>query len=303
MKTIIKYIPVAALGVLLGTACSLDNDYTYDSTGAKDAVYFDFEKTRAKSKSLYCTFFDTPQLADSVFKIPVRIAGSRKDYDRTFAVEAVAVEEKDMPNGIMPAVAGENYTMRGEFTIAAGEGLGYVEVTLDNTDPLMVDSAFLLRVRLVASADFEVGFADDKNPKNNLNTAELRFSRHLLMPDWWNPDVARNSTSVLGQWSLVANELFRIVTGVDELSLEVGAITENLQTATRFTNMMKNPPVWVAANSAYAIDALGAAPGTGYQTYEFYAKATPEKRYRYHLDSRRGVTAWFDENGSPTIIY
>ncbi len=299
MRKGIKYLPIAVLVALLGSSCSVKNIEAYHDT--KDNVYFDFEKNRKKVNFLNYTFFDAPTKADSLVKIPVRISGERVDYDRHFLVMAQAAEATQ-PAGTIYAQSPADYELETTGVIPAGEGMGYVMLTLKNQGNSMDPAQyyFTLKLELMPSDDFDTKLSGGTDP---LGVGTVTFSRKLVMPDWWNKDVNGNYEGLLGPWKRTSNELFRVATGVKDLPLYED--TEDLlfasQNSGRFTSLMRNPEGWAASNPTVATTAPTVSEG-GFATYTFAVTATG-KVYYFRKNTTANVTEWKNEDNGLWDIY
>lgn len=303
---IMKYFALGAL-LIAAAGCSDKFDYPYQSPD--NNVYWDFEGNQAAMKNLSYTFFDTPTLESVVLHIPVRISGPRVDHARTFRVMAQAApsDALTLPDLTSYATAGTNYTLPAEGVIPAGEGVGYVDLTILNTDPAMSEGYFQLKLDLVASADFGVSFEGDPEQKDDtyLNTVTVTFSRLLTMPDWWNSDVQGSWSNDLKAWNSTTNELFRIFTGLTELPLSsASTFQQTLSIIAYFKDAVRNPQVWVAdhPDSGYTITASG-DDGEGNAKYTFQMDGS-ERAYEFRVNAAEGNLAqWMNEMGDWAIFY
>lgn len=286
MKRIVKYIPVAVLATLLGTACSPQEIYTYKDT--KDNVYFDYYKNPQKVDFNNYTFFDTPGETEMEVEIPVRIAGERRDYDRHFNVFAKS-PETDLPLNTVYAVSPDDYELETTGVVPAGEGVGYVKLKLKNHAD-MADQWFMVKLDLAVSDDFDIKFSGGLN---QLNTATVTFSRMLVMPDWWNKDVDNNWCSELQTWNRTVHELFRAVTGMKELPPLNDRTNENSSNAmtavNTFLNFMEDPISW-ETRDGYTITPM--EPVNGFETFSFEVDATGRKYFFQNNTDMGGLIVW-----------
>ncbi len=297
MKLILKYIPVAVLAALLGTACSPEKIYTYKDT--KDNVYFDYYKNHRKVDFVNYTFFDTPGEAEMEVEIPVRIAGERRDFDRRFSVFAKSAET-DLPFKTIYASSPADYELEATGVVPAGEGVGYVKLTLKN-HAAMADRWYTVKLDLAVSDDFDIKFSGGLY---QLNTATVTFSRMLVMPDWWNRDVNGNWCGEILTWSRTVHELFRAVTGMTELPLELdGEGRSEAMTATNtFRNFMKAPDTWAETHDGYSVAPTAAV--NGFDTFIFKVDATGKEYFFQNNTDLGGRIVWQNlDTGEWNILY
>ncbi len=299
MKRILKYIPIVALVALVGTSCSVDEIEGYHDNS--NNVYFDFEDPDVRKQISYLnwTFFDDPAAEEMEVEIPVRISGPRVDYDRFFNVAPLTIDPATLPSATIAAARDTDYELNPVGKIPAGEGMGYVELTLKNTNPLMASNTFILKLDLVQSDDFTVQFSGG-DP--GLNTATIRYSRMLVMPFWWNGEIT-GSWIALKTWSATANELFRIATGLTELELGDPGVSplETNRIIAQFTDMMKDPQRWILSHPGYSIVYIGNIDGM--HTFTFTDMSTG-KVYQFRENLVINTMQWFNPaTGAWDIFY
>ena len=299
MKRIIKYIPVAVLVALLATACSPDKIETYKDT--KDNVYFDHYDNPKKVDFENYTFFDTPDEAEMEVEIPVRIAGERKNYDRHFNVFAKS-PETNLPLNTLYAASPTDYELETTGVVPAGEGVGYVKLTLKN-HAAMANKWYTVKLDLAVSDDLDIKFSGGLN---QLNTATVTFSRMLVMPDWWNKDVNGNWCSELLAWNRTAHELFRAVSDIKELPINQAngeGRSKAMETINMFKNFMQDPYAWqLAHGQEYSVTPTTAV--NGFDTFIFKVNATGKEYFYQNNTDIGGRIVWQNlDTGAWDILY
>ncbi len=294
-------MPLAVLAALFGVACSPEKIHGYKDT--IDNVYFDYYDNPAKVNNLNYTFYDTPDAAEMEVEIPVRISGARSDVDRYFNVYAKSAES-DLPLRTVYAGAPNDYELETSGLVPAGEGVGYVKLTLKNHDEAigMDDYWFTVKLDLAVSDDFDIKFSGGVS---QLNTATVTFSRMLVKPNWWNSEINQNWCDQLLTWSRTANELFRAVTGLTELRPRIPSedyYSETMTAINLYTDMMKDPQGWISTRDGFSITPTASV--NGFDTFIFTVEATGREYFFQNNTQMGGIIVWQNlDTGAWDILY
>lgn len=300
-KTIIKFLPVAALVALTGAACSPKDIDRFAEDNGKADVYFDFEKSEVRYQltNQNISFFDDKTKADSIVRIPVRLSGERVGRDRHFRVLPLTMTQGDDTN-VIPAVAGTHYeALKSGYVIPAGEGVGYFDLKILNDHATMDSRTVEMEFALMPSDDFEVSFVTSDG--SNLNRVKVKTSDKLLMPDFWNPSAPGNWGDLKG-WTATSNELFRIASGVKDIPrYGTGvSITDGQKAVAAFMELMTTPEKWVQSNTGYTIAQAGTSEG--FALYTFTVNGT-DNVFHYRMNTNLGVEQWLDRDKNTFSIY
>ena len=260
---------IFSLGIILFTACSEDAIDTYHAPG--DNVYFNIN---ADNKVVYSFTDTTLDVTEVALYLPVKLAGERVPYERTFNVEII--------DTLTTAQSGLHYLpLSKSYALAADSGTFLLPVTLLNKDEILLDSTLTIGIRLLPSDELGVGFP-------LLLSAKISFSSRLEKPDWWD------YWGQLGTYSRTKHFLFLISSGTKALhnpSTDPFSTPKALYHISLYENFLRDPASWVAKNPEYALDKQ--ADGN----YLFYLKETPDKTYPYVYESANGKYYFKDENG------
>jgi hypothetical protein len=267
-----KLVNNLAMILVLFASCKKAGIITYDSS---DNVYFDLNPYGYQDSILYTFAYEPELLTDTVY-VPVRISGNRVPTDRSYQVKVV--------ESATTAVVNEHFEpLKESYSIAAGEGGGWLPVILFNTDTLLLTQSFVLTLQLEGTGDLGVEHKD-------IITARLVFSNKLEQPFWW--------TMWLGTYySQVKHQLFRLAATTDDLTTEGMDAPRNTYYVDKLNSLLNNPFNWVNSN-----------PDKGYVLeqrpdgdYDFYYEGTPEKKILYKKNESSGKYYFIDEYGKEVI--
>lgn len=171
-----KIIIVSLIVVLaVFSACSIDE---IDTFGSEAYVYFPIENERLETideygyleKNYTFIFEEEEAITEKVFELPVKLAGTTVDEDRTIAFEIV--------DSLSSAQEGVHYELLSETEsiIPAGAVDGIIKVTLLKTAE-MDETMFNLAIKIIDSDDLKAGPQD---------ASVISYSNYLLKPNWWN---------------------------------------------------------------------------------------------------------------------
>lgn len=263
---------LAGLSFLLGS-CKQTDLFTYDHPAN---IYFDLDTDARPDVSLrdsivYTFAYDMAKSRDTVF-IPVRISGLRESRDRQYQVAA----EQDSSS----AVPGTHYeALQPAYALPADSGTASLPVVIYNTADLE-ERAVSLILKLRPSADFGI-----ENP--DLVRAKVVVSARLEQPPWWS--------MWLGAYSRTKHQLFLLVTGQTNMSMDGLDAPKNLYFAQLLTMMLNNPFSWVQDNpeKGYVLEPVDPERT---DRYHFYHGNNPARTILLRQNAS-GMYYFIDENG------
>ncbi|MDR1414830.1 MAG: DUF4843 domain-containing protein [Odoribacteraceae bacterium] len=278
MKTNIPRLLAPLL--LLAAACDDAGDYAYRAP--KDNIYFNFADTAA-SRVTY-SFAYPPEVDAYTVNLPVIISGQRVRRDRTFHLEII-------PSLTTAAPTTHHAPLAAAYTIPADSGTFNLPVTLYRDDPMLLDSTFVIALRLVESPDFATNLP--------LTTAIISFSNRLEKPWWWD-----RWAGDMGAYSRNKHFLFLCSSGTVDLndpSTDGEKTIQSLNYIKNFKAFLFDPVAWVAKHPDYAF--VETVPAT---MFEFYDKTKPDKRVTavlVNMGPSGNRYIFFDDDNAATIIY
>ncbi|HUP13699.1 MAG TPA: DUF4843 domain-containing protein, partial [Niastella sp.] len=171
--------------VALMTACKKQE---IDSFHGAQNLYFDIGFAGYTDSVLY-TFAKFPGRSKDTVFIPVRVAGNRNsDKDRSYSVKII-----DSGTTALQNIHFEK--LKDQYLFSAGKGVQYLPVILYNTDTLLLNRTFSLRLEIMPGEDFNADIT-------KLIITRLVFSAKLEKPYWWNMWLG-------SYYSQVKHQLFR----------------------------------------------------------------------------------------------
>ena len=272
-KPIIKRL-VALMGLpVLLVSCDKAELATYDHPAN---LYFDLSdngnpEVDRRDSIVYTFAYDMTKARDTVF-IPVRLSGIRESRNRQYQV---AVEQDSST-----ALAGIHYeALQPSYPLAADSGMAFLPLVIYNTADLE-ENAVTLILKLQPSADFGI-----ENP--SLIRAKVVVSARLEQPQWWS--------MWLGAYSRTKHQLFLLVTGQTELSMDGLDAPKNLYFAQMLTMMLNNPFGWVQDNPEKGYVLAPVETGST-DRYHFYHELNPGRTILLRRNAG-GMYYFIDENG------
>jgi len=251
----------------LSSGCKRADLHTYNHSAN---IYFDL--TDSQRDSIIYTFaYDLSKASDTVY-IPVRLSGIREIYDRRY----MAYVEQDSST----AVAGVHYeALQETYILPANFGRTYLPLIIYNT-PDLESSTVSVILKLRASDDLGI-----ENPQ--LIRAKIVFSAQLEEPVWWR--------MWLGNYSRTKHQLFILVTGQTELTMDGLDAPRNLYFVSMLTMMLNDPFAWVASNPdrGYVLQPIEEGDTTAYY---FYHHDNPSRTLLLRRNAS-GMYYFIDENG------
>jgi len=264
-----KLIASACLAIALFTGCHKAKEYVYDSP---ENVYIDYWDSR--TDSVLSTFAFHPEKGRDTVRVPVRIAGLVRDYDRKFSLQVV----KDSST----AIENVHYVpLAPSYTMLKNTAITMVPVILLNNDTALKKKSVSLRIKLFSTEDLGANIPER-------NKTKLVFSNKLEHEAWWDWWFTPST------WSVTKNQFFIIVTGLERLSTEGLDAPKNQYLASLVQAFIADPGKWVTKNPSkgYKLDAR--ADGN----YDFYNVNTPNIKTLYRKSSLNGIYYFIDENGN-----
>lgn len=270
MKPVIAFIIL----IIAGSSCKKADQLLYESP---ESICFNFPELQ--KDSIIYTFAYTPDKGSDTIWLPVRIAGVRKPVDRKFVI-AVRKDSTTAQEGL------HYQALKPFYIMPADSGRIKVPLVIYNKDASLIEKSVTIRFILQRSDEFAVEFPD-------LIKGKLVFSSTLELPAWW----------ASGKWispqtySRTKHQLFIIVTGVTELTLDGMDAPKNLYLVSLLTSLLNDPFTWVTRNPAkgYVIEKIA-----GTNDYYFFSKSNPDRKILYKKDAIGAAYHFIDENG--TII-
>ncbi|CAN5790802.1 hypothetical protein BH11BAC3_BH11BAC3_30140 [soil metagenome] len=264
MKKILLLALVA--GFILGS-CKKADEKRYNS---HDNIYLDFGGS--DRDSMLYTFAYNPSFGKDTMYVPVRISGIRSTVDRKFILKVLQDSSTALPNKHYKPLA-DTYIMP--------KDTGFVNVPIEiyNTDPLLEKASVTLRVRLMASEDFDVNI-----PK--LIDGKIVFSNKLERPGWWGMWFG-------GYYSRVKHEFFLITSGLESLSTNGLDAPKNLYFVSLVNSFLSDPAKWISKNQSKGYMLKLRTDGN----YDFYNINNPTRTVLYRNNAQAGKFFFIDENG------
>ncbi|WP_426330190.1 DUF4843 domain-containing protein [Pedobacter sp. R-06] len=170
----IKYISISALIFCFFTSCKKQSLLTYNSP---DNIYF--TSTGQPLDSTNFTFANQlPSVKATVFKIPIAVSGTPKDYDRTFQV----IVDKSST-----AIAGQHYEFPFSMTVRAGRVVDSLGIKLLRSTDLQ-NKAVLLKLILQENQNFHVDIKTVTSYTSFINVTnfKLYISDVLVDGKYWS---------------------------------------------------------------------------------------------------------------------
>ncbi|WP_436488322.1 DUF4843 domain-containing protein [Chitinophaga sp. ARDCPP14] len=275
-----KIIATGMFSWILLMACKKQDDLVFREN---NNVYFDFTDyiKNTRIDSFFYSFALFPEKSIDTLLLPVRISGERASYDRWFKAQVIAEGTT--------ALVGLHYKMLDSaYKIPADSGRTFLPLIISGSDPLLLDTSVVIKLKLMASSAFGNDFP-------SYDTAKVTFSNRLEQPLWW---VVWESD--LGVYSRVKHELFIRTSGTTELQLDNSdwqSTPKTLFYLRQFRAFMMDPIARAAdyKDKGYAI---GQEPDG---TYYFYNTGNLNKKYPLEHSTADGRYYFHDENGNRIV--
>lgn len=162
----IKLILFCLVGINIAS-CKKDGLQFFDES---NYLYIDLVKDAAlpfPQRSFTFTF-DSPDVMEKSFQIPVKFAGRTATADRTFKISLV--------DSLTTAVNGTDFEISPDNQkIEAGQKAGYITVKLKRTEK-MKTATFNLVLKIEDNENFKPG---------HLPLVKVMVSDRLIKPEWW----------------------------------------------------------------------------------------------------------------------
>lgn len=167
-----KRLLIICLAVVCLSACK---DSLIKPYHGVDNIYFE-----NVLDSMAISFGLVPNKEDSLIQIPVKITGKIADVDRKYKVKILDSST---------AEEGVHFDYHDEdFTIAAGEYMDFIQITLHNTSDL-VDSSVYVAFKLLPNKYFstKLKYHDTAEGLTSYTTYKLYATHDVQPPAWWIP--------------------------------------------------------------------------------------------------------------------
>ncbi|MEZ2445532.1 DUF4843 domain-containing protein [Chitinophaga sp. RCC_12] len=275
-----KIIATGMFSWILLISCKKQDDLVFREN---NNVYFDFTDyiKNTRVDSFFYSFALFPEKSIDTLLLPVRISGERASYDRWFKAQVIAEGTT--------ALVGLHYKMLDSaYKIPADSGRTFLPLIISGSDPLLLDTSVVIKLKIMASSVFGNDFP-------SYDTAKVTFSNRLEQPLWW---VVWEDD--LGVYSRVKHELFIRTSGTTELQLDNSdwqSTPKTLFYLRQFRAFMMDPIARAAdyKDKGYAI---GQEPNG---TYYFYNTGNLNKKYPLEHSTADGRYYFHDENGNRIV--
>ena len=280
-----KLLYIFLLSVLL-VACKKEDKLLYS---IKDNIYLNYKDKDGNldSSTITYSFAYHPELARGTIWVPVVISGERVGHDRKFAL-TVSGEQTS-------AVRGLHYeALQSSYVMPADSGTVHIPVVIKNIDTGLLSHSVLLSIKISGGEDFSSSLPE------GLRTKSIYFSNRLEKPEWWI-----YWQGSLGDYSRIKHQLFLITSGtVDLVSFTKPnfylEIPRSLYYIDNTRVFLKDPFTWI---SRYAEKGFVVAKRTdGSKDYDFYNRASPEKKFYLKYYAQLDSYFFVDEDGKQIII-